>query len=77
SNIEGKVQFESIFSETLTGSVNQIIDFPVKGEVVTSVPVQFDPKAGSTIDKKGTPDRSYNATEITWQVDFNKQLDQL
>ncbi|MDO6658793.1 collagen binding domain-containing protein, partial [Anaerobacillus sp. 1_MG-2023] len=25
----------------------------------------------------GTPDRSYNATEITWQVDFNKQLDQL
>ncbi|MDO6658779.1 Ig-like domain-containing protein, partial [Anaerobacillus sp. 1_MG-2023] len=25
SNIEGKVQFESIFSETLTGSVNQII----------------------------------------------------
>ncbi|MGE8203756.1 SpaA isopeptide-forming pilin-related protein [Heyndrickxia sp. NPDC080065] len=77
SNIKGTIEIWSIFSKTkITGSTHQEIKFPIRDEEKTII-IDFLPPKGSTIDKKGTPDRGYNAKKIDWTIDFNKQLDQI
>ncbi|SDZ08507.1 LPXTG-motif cell wall anchor domain-containing protein [Evansella caseinilytica] len=77
SNISGMMNLWTVFREDLQGSVNRIIDFEAKDEVVTTIPVQFEAPEGSPIDKRGMANKGYNATEITWTVDFNKTLNSM
>ncbi|PAF18659.1 SpaA isopeptide-forming pilin-related protein [Terribacillus saccharophilus] len=74
SNVKGTLHFWTEFKEEIVGSVEQEIVFNIKEEDVATIPVKFQPKPGNAIDKAGKTDRGYNAKEITWTVDFNKQL---
>lgn len=74
SNVKGTLHFWTEFHERIEGSIEQEIIFTIKEEDVAVIPVKFQPKPGSAIDKSGKTDRGYNAKEITWTVDFNKQL---
>ncbi|MFP7254338.1 SpaA isopeptide-forming pilin-related protein [Terribacillus goriensis] len=74
SNVKGTLHFWTEFKEEIVGSVEQEIVFTIKEEAVDTIPVRFQPKPGNAIDKSGKTDRGYNAKEITWTVDFNKQL---
>lgn len=42
-----------------------------------SVSVNIVSKQQQAVDKQGTPDKTYNPTHITWNVDFNKPLSSL
>jgi LPXTG-motif cell wall-anchored protein len=75
SNVKGTLHFWTEFHEKIVGSTEQEIVFTVKEEVIATIPVKFQPTPGNTIDKSGRADRGYNAKEITWTVDFNKQLE--
>lgn len=74
SNVHGLLNFRTIIREDLVGDVDREVVFDVKDEVVANIPISLQPKAGSAIDKRGQVNRAYNATEIEWTVDFNKQL---
>ncbi|MEH7356122.1 collagen binding domain-containing protein [Neobacillus drentensis] len=74
SNVNGTIKLWTEFSEQLVGSVTKEIVFPIKDEQVVEIPVTFQPKPGPPIDKKGVPNKAYNAESIDWTVDFNKQL---
>lgn len=74
SNVHGLLNFRTIIREDLVGDVDREVVFDVKDEVVANIPISLQPKAGSDIDKRGQVNRAYNATEIEWTVDFNKQL---
>ncbi|MEC0282019.1 SpaA isopeptide-forming pilin-related protein [Terribacillus saccharophilus] len=74
SNVKGTLHFWTELHEKIEGSIEQEIIFTIKEEDVAVIPVKFQPKPGNTIDKSGRTDRGYNAKEITWTVDFNKQL---
>ncbi|MFE4569648.1 collagen binding domain-containing protein [Paenibacillus chitinolyticus] len=64
-----KTQFDK---QTITGSTLQKIKFPIKGgEQIISL--QFKPNVASTIGKSGVP-QGYNAKNIDWTVDVNKEL---
>ncbi|WP_413378093.1 SpaA isopeptide-forming pilin-related protein [Alkalihalobacillus sp. 1P02AB] len=72
SNITGTLWFETEMREEHQGSVEQEIIFNIKDEDVAKIPVVFETDFNEAIEKRGIVDRSYNATEITWTVDFNK-----
>jgi LPXTG-motif cell wall-anchored protein len=72
SDINGKITLNTAFQEQFEGSIEQEIIFPIKDGKVEKIPVRFKPKDGPAIDKKGLPNKRYNATELTWTVDFNK-----
>ncbi|WP_312470539.1 SpaA isopeptide-forming pilin-related protein [Neobacillus sp.] len=74
SNVNGVIKLWTEFSEKLVGSVTKEIVFPIKDDQIVKIPVVFQPKQGPAIDKKGLPNRVYNAETINWTVDFNKQL---
>ncbi|WAA11868.1 SpaA isopeptide-forming pilin-related protein [Fervidibacillus halotolerans] len=74
SNIKGNLKLWTEFTTDWKGSVQQDIVFSFTDDHFITIPVQFQPKPGSEIDKTGTPDKTYNATTINWTVDFNKQL---
>ncbi|MFP7492529.1 SpaA isopeptide-forming pilin-related protein [Terribacillus saccharophilus] len=74
SNVKGTLHFWTEFHERIEGSIEQEITFNIKEEDIAVIPVRFQPKPGNAIDKSGKTDRGYNAKEITWTVDFNKQL---
>jgi LPXTG-motif cell wall-anchored protein len=74
SEVRGTMEIWTEFREDLIGSVNKEINFMLKDEKTIKIPVQFQPKPGSEINKKGTPDKVYNGNEISWSIDFNKQL---
>ncbi|KGX84227.1 collagen binding domain-containing protein, partial [Pontibacillus litoralis] len=76
SNIEGYVNFATKLTEDLTGDPEQDIPFEIDGDRV-DIPIKVKPDVKNTIDKRGTPDKHYNANEIHWEVDFNKGLDKL
>ena len=46
---------------------------PIQGKDSIDIPVDFQSN-GSTIDKKGIPNKEYNTESIEWTVDFNKNL---
>ncbi|MCM3760983.1 SpaA isopeptide-forming pilin-related protein [Alkalihalobacillus oceani] len=74
SNIMGTLNFRTAFREDLVGDIIQEIVFEIRDEVIATIPVHFKPKPGSTLEKRGTPDKGYNAKEITWTIDLNKSL---
>lgn len=74
SNIMGTLNFRTAFREDLVGDIIQEIVFEIRDEVIATIPVHFKPKPGSTLEKRGTPDKGYNAKEITWTIDLNKAL---
>ncbi|MFP7479764.1 SpaA isopeptide-forming pilin-related protein [Terribacillus saccharophilus] len=74
SNVKGTLHFWTELHEKIEGSIEQEIIFTIKEEDVAVIPIKFQPKPGNAIDKSGKTDRGYNAKEITWTVDFNKQL---
>jgi LPXTG-motif cell wall-anchored protein len=77
SDIHGKITLNTAFKEQFEGSIEQEIIFPIKDGKVEKIPVRFKPKDGPAIDKKGLTNKVYNATEITWTVDFNKAYNKI
>ncbi|MDY7222572.1 SpaA isopeptide-forming pilin-related protein [Halalkalibacterium halodurans] len=73
-NINGMLQVWTEIKEDLQGDVRRDIVFEAKDEELLRLPIQFRVPSASMIDKQGIVDRGYNATEITWTVDFNKQM---
>lgn len=74
SNIKGTLEVLSSIRESLVVTDDREITVtPIVGKSSHNIPITFTPK-GNTIDKKGTPDKGYNARTINWTVDFNKHL---
>ncbi|SFG85159.1 SpaA isopeptide-forming pilin-related protein [Sporolactobacillus nakayamae] len=77
SDVHGTLFVNTEFDEKeITGSVDQNISFPVNSEspIVT---VHFKPDVKSTIDKSGALDKGLNPTQVTWNVDVNKELEKV
>ncbi|UQZ82978.1 Collagen adhesin precursor [Paenibacillus konkukensis] len=73
SDVRGTLTFQTVFDmDVIQGSTTQIIKIPVHGgeQVFT---LRFKPNVDSTIGKSGVPD-GYNAKQIDWTVDVNKEL---
>ncbi|MCM3715640.1 SpaA isopeptide-forming pilin-related protein [Alkalihalobacillus oceani] len=77
SNIIGTLTFWTGFREDLGGDIIQEIIFEVEDRVIAVIPIHFQGRPGSTLEKRGTPDKGYNAKEITWTIDVNKGLDSI
>lgn len=73
-NVNGTLEFRTVIREDLTGDLDQTITIDIRDDDVVRIPISFESNIGSTIDKSGIPNRSYNADFIKWQVDFNKSL---
>nr|WP_289038316.1 Cna B-type domain-containing protein [uncultured Allobacillus sp.] len=76
SNVSGYINLESEFDAHYKDSAETEIKFPIRGESEITYPIKFIPK-GSSIDKSGVPNKSYNTETITWTVDFNKDLQEI
>lgn len=63
--------WRSFDEKSFVGGTHQDIEFIYQGES-DIVPVHFLSKSTSEIDKKGTPNKGKNASEVSWEVDFNK-----
>ncbi|MCO7125481.1 SpaA isopeptide-forming pilin-related protein [Sporolactobacillus shoreicorticis] len=77
SDVHGTLFVNTKFDKKeITGPVDQQIKFPVNNDspVVT---VHFKPDVKSTIDKTGELDKGLNPTEVTWNVDVNKELEKI
>ncbi|MGM8213099.1 Cna B-type domain-containing protein [Virgibacillus sp. W0430] len=77
SEISGFISLESEFDQHFSdGNAEQEIKFPISDGSEVTYPVKFIPE-GSSISKKADADQPYNTKEITWTVDFNKDLQKL
>ncbi|WP_080843880.1 SpaA isopeptide-forming pilin-related protein [Cytobacillus gottheilii] len=77
SNIKGTLQvLTSIKGTNVITSERIVTVTPIQGEASIDIPVKFEP-AGSTIDKRGVPNRTYNTDHIVWTVDLNKHLQKI
>ncbi|MFC0299701.1 SpaA isopeptide-forming pilin-related protein [Virgibacillus soli] len=77
SNVSGYLHLESEFDAHYAGPAEgEVITFPISGEQTVTYPIKFIPKSTS-IDKKGVPNKAYNAETIEWTVDFNKDLQEI
>jgi LPXTG-motif cell wall-anchored protein len=75
SNISGTMEVLSKISEKVVVTEDKIVKvIPIVGGVSKDIPITFHPN-GSTIDKQGIPNKSYNTESIEWTVNFNKSLD--
>ncbi|USK43597.1 Cna B-type domain-containing protein [Cytobacillus oceanisediminis] len=77
SDIDGWIEVYSLIDRHLEGGTTQKIVVPIKGETVKELILNFEPKNGNSIDKRGTPNQKYNASSIAWEIDFNKNQDVL
>lgn len=77
SNVNGALQVHTQFnSQTITGSTQQQINFPISSPVTLTIP--FKPsKTMDSIDKQGTPDKSINPGNINWIVNINETENKL
>ncbi|QKS72620.1 LPXTG cell wall anchor domain-containing protein [Paenalkalicoccus suaedae] len=75
SNVTGTVRFQTEIRKDLTGDTDQEIIVPVgpDGGQTVVIPITFKPKVARSVDKRGVPNRSFNAETIAWEVDFNKE----
>lgn len=73
-DVSGFINIQTEIREDLSGSTNQVIEFTVQDNNIIRYPIQFEPKKGSAIEMKGTPDKTYNTQLITWEIDINKKL---
>ncbi|WP_166554448.1 MULTISPECIES: SpaA isopeptide-forming pilin-related protein [Clostridia] len=75
SNINGNFEILTQLSEEIIiNEEKEVIITPIEGKDSITIPIDFNP-AGPAVEKQGIPNRSYNAEEIEWTVDFNKTLD--
>ena len=80
SGLQGWVNFQTEVREDLDGDLRREIEINIRDNTLVKIPLNFEAKAGSSIDKSGVPNRgetanqTYNADSITWEVDFNKDL---
>ncbi|GGE82877.1 SpaA isopeptide-forming pilin-related protein [Priestia taiwanensis] len=74
SNVHGNIALWTEFKSVMDGNTEKDIVVPIKDGKVIKTPIRFQPKDVPSISKKGEPNKRYNATEITWTVDLNKQL---
>jgi uncharacterized surface anchored protein len=80
SGLQGWVNFQTEVREDLDGDLRREIEINIRDNTLVRIPLNFEAKAGSSIDKRGVPYRgetanqTYNADSITWEVDFNKDL---
>jgi uncharacterized surface anchored protein len=80
SGLQGWVNFQTEVREDLDGDLRREIEINIRDNTLVRIPLNFEAKAGSSIDKRGVPNRgetanqTYNADSITWEVDFNKDL---
>ncbi|WP_055736091.1 MULTISPECIES: DUF7507 domain-containing protein [Bacillaceae] len=75
SNINGTVGLWTEFREDLIIEEGKTITVtPIEGKDSMTIPIDFRP-SGQSIEKRGEPNRVYNAETIDWTVDFNKSLD--
>ncbi len=77
SEIKGTLNIWTEIREDLTGSTNQVVQFPIHDGTTIDFPLFFTPNVKQSIDKRGTPDKKYNANTITWGIDFNKDLKEI
>ena len=77
SEIKGSLNIWTEIKEDLTGSTNQVVKFPINDGTTIDFPISFTPNVTQSIDKRGTPDKTYNANTITWEIDFNKDLKEI
>ncbi|MBB4823279.1 putative surface anchored protein [Sporosarcina luteola] len=75
SNVSGTLEVQTRIDETTTINEEKVVTFtPIEGGETVTLPILFE-HSGSTIDKRGIANKSYNADSIEWTVDFNKGLD--
>jgi len=74
SGLDGWVNFQTEVREDLDGDLQREIVINIRDNTLVRIPFNFSPNAGSSIDKRGIPNQTYNADSITWMVDFNKDL---
>lgn len=74
-NVKGTLEFRTMIREDLSGDLDQTIVIDIVDNDVVRIPISFESNIKTTIDKRGVPNRTYNAETIQWQVDFNKSLD--
>lgn len=76
-NVEGTVNISgSQFKVPSSGSNPVAVTFPVSGSAITYV--KFAPNGvTSSIGKDASADKELNATQINWQIDVNKKLEQI
>ncbi len=75
SKISGNFEiWTELSEETVMNEDKELVITPIEGKESMTIPIDFNP-GGSAVEKKGNPNRSYNAEEIEWTVDFNKTLE--
>ncbi|WP_182201148.1 SpaA isopeptide-forming pilin-related protein [Paraliobacillus salinarum] len=77
SNVVGWIELESLFDEHFAEEADQQISIPVKGEGSIDFPVRFQPSVNGIDKRVQNVDRPYNTETITWEVDFNKSLEDI
>ncbi|MDD9148378.1 SpaA isopeptide-forming pilin-related protein [Sporolactobacillus sp. CQH2019] len=72
SYVDGTLTVNTRFdTQTITGTTQQQITFPISQPVTLTIP--FKPsKTMDSIDKQGSPDKSYNPTSINWTININQ-----
>ncbi|MBD2843679.1 LPXTG cell wall anchor domain-containing protein [Paenibacillus sp. IB182496] len=77
SNISGSLEVLSQIREDVVVTEDRVVTVtPIEGQASKQIPLRFD-YSGNTIDKRGVPDRGYNAAQIEWEIDFNKAMDEI
>ncbi|NUU59324.1 collagen binding domain-containing protein, partial [Paenibacillus agri] len=78
-NVKGTFNIESILSSTrISGSTQQVIDFPIAGNDKNYFVINIKPNNGASIKKSGTPKpQKYNPEKIDWTIDVNTSLDEI
>ncbi|MFC4386611.1 Cna B-type domain-containing protein [Gracilibacillus marinus] len=77
SNVTGWLQIVSMLDkENVEVEDGEAIIEPIGDEDQLRIPIIYDQKQ-TTIEKKGAPNKSYNANEINWEVIINKEKNDL
>ena len=76
SDISGFVTLFSSFDSQYDGLAETEITIPLEDGTSITYPIKFMPSVNA-IDKRGVPDKAYNAKNLTWTVDFNKGLKEI
>ncbi|WP_052131480.1 SpaA isopeptide-forming pilin-related protein, partial [Planococcus sp. CAU13] len=77
SNVNGNFSiWSTIKTDTVVNEDRTVVITPIVGGATIAIPLNFNP-GGPGIEKKGTPNRAYNAETIDWTVDFNKSMQTL
>ncbi|MFX3635185.1 MAG: collagen binding domain-containing protein [Candidatus Pristimantibacillus sp.] len=69
--VSGSLSFWNFFSKESVDHKTEVkLDFKIGDELT----ILIAPSVSKPISKEGAPDKSFNANEITWKIDVNKDL---